>query len=348
MNKIILLIISSILLSFYGCEFYDHSNPLDPDYKGEMPIVKNIKEVYSFKFQGYPLEKPTCLEILSSEIIYFGTNEGRIYKYSSSSLIQIQTPSKIKNINDIKLFGEDYFYIVASKENTTDSSYVLLYKDSKWTTILSVYKYSNTWTIDNQFVRFSFINPQQFFLVYQTEYDEYDPNDNSREIVYYNNGITTNYDFSEKIFDIKAFSPNQVFALGKSNIWSFDGSNWVSIQNISNYTFAKFQYIDSQSALFLGSTLFEYKNGIFKSIGISNPTSIHFLDINFGAIVQNSTTFIVYNNGGLKEYSIPDLNLSQVKLSSQDIGYAVGLGYQSDINQQKCVIVKYGDFPLER
>ncbi|PJA90012.1 MAG: hypothetical protein CO137_01265 [Candidatus Magasanikbacteria bacterium CG_4_9_14_3_um_filter_32_9] len=342
--KIRVIIILSILSLLSGCKFYDHTNPLDPDYKGEMPIIKNIKEVYSFKFQSWPLETPTCLDIRTEDEIYFGTNSGRVYKYtaSSSSLIKIQAPNGAVEITDIKVFDENYFFITASKE--ADSSFVFMYKDSKWTTICSVYKNSSLSGVYNEFITFSFINSQEFFLVYQTTYGDVSPNDNKHEILYYKNGILTEYDLPEEIYDIKAFDSKNVYALGKSQLWSYDGIGWSSIQDISNYSFKKFQYIDNTSALLLGSSLYEYKNGLMKSLNISNPKDIHFLDINFGAIVVDNGDFTVYENGITKNYAISECGLMKVKMFNKNIGYSVGLGYQ----QQKCVIVKYGDFPLER
>lgn len=344
MNKIILLIISSILLSFYGCEFYDHSNPLDPDYKGEMPLVKSVKQVFEIG------SKANCVKSVSENNVYVGTNNG-VYHYDGSNWTKMSMPIQNLVINDIEISQNGIIYAVGSpyKLEGKDSTYLFKYDGINWYKIFSQpSEYYNSRTYNDEFVKLSILGESDIYIVYSTQ-----ATTNKDKVFRWDNGIITSIEFTEDIFDIKVIETNKFYVLGKTKVWSYLGTSISPYFDISGKSFTEFQLLNPQTIYLFGSqysnddpALYKYKDGAVTAISsLTNRDKVfgvNFLDESFGAIITGTGNFIIFYNGTYSPYNIFGNNtipLYDVEMISKEVGYAVG-------NNGK--ILKYGDFPLER
>jgi len=344
MNKIILLIIATIFLSFYGCEFYDHSNPLDPDYKGEMPFVKSVKQVYEIGSEA------NCIKAVSENNIYVGTNNG-IYHYDGGNWTKMSMPIQNLVINDIEITQNGVIYSVGSpyKLEGNDSTYVFKYDGINWFKIFSQpseYYYSRTY--NDEFVKLSILGESDIYIVYSTQ-----ASTNKDKVFRWYNGIVSSFEFSEDIYDIKVIETNKFYVLGKTKVWSYLGTSILPYFDISGKSFTEFQLLNPQTIYLFGiqgsndyPALYKYKDGTLTSISsLTNRDKVfgvNFLDENFGAIITGVGNFIIYDKGTYSSYNILRKNtvpLYDVEMISKEVGYAVGANGK---------ILKYGDFPLER
>jgi hypothetical protein len=330
-----------------SCQFYDHTNPFDPDYKGVLPLVKSVKQIYEIGI------KANCIKALSGNNIFVGTNDG-VYHYDGNNWSKMIMPISALIIRDIKAIDSNNVYSIGLP-NVYDNygnnfTYLLKFDGSNWKILYKERSFNilQTGQGSNEYVSLSIVGIDNIYLAYSAQAD----NSIKNRVIRWDHGNTQIFQMSEIIYDIQAFSDNSVFVLGTNNVWSYNGTNYDPYIDIKYKSYNKFQALNPQTIFLFGGlsngdpALYKYKDGnlaVFSTLTNQNEVKgVYFIDENFGLIVTINGDFVIYNKGAFTTYNIFGSNsqsLYDVQLLSDSTGYAVG---------SNGIVLKYGDFPLER